>query len=322
MKGYQYKFIIQPDDPRDWLFNLTHEGETVHQFTWPEGPFEKNECSDTIYRAGEKVPYHEHKKGIETFLIAKGSVDVTIRGKHTVAHEGDIIFLAPYTAHGFIYLEEGTIWREFFQEINMSGGIMNKHTVMDNYGMDFYWEPEFRARYLGKNEQVVRIPPAHPEEVSREELKEIRTPEFGFSTFRFGDGAIVLRQKVGRWETNGVREVWQAILRRGVKVAWNAPYGESEIYHLRKGRLHMKIMDEEYTVEAGSFIHIPPYVKREMEVLEDGTELLDAGCSGCMLDMLEDYVTLQATEPEKLATPEARSKFMQQYGVYITDVSY
>ena len=322
MNGYQYKFIINPDDPKDWLFDLTYEGETVHQFTWPTGPYEKNECSDTIYVAGEAVPYHEHKKGIETFLIAKGSVDCVIRGKHTVAREGDIIFLPPYTAHGFIYLEEGTIWREFFQEINMSSGIMNKHTVMDNYGADFYWEPEFRARYLGKNEQVVRIPPANPEEVSREELPEIRTPEFGFSTFNFGDGKIVLRQKVGRWETHGVREVWQAVLQKGVKVSWNDPYGESELYHLRKGKLRMTIMGDEYIVEPGAIISIPPYVNREIEVLEDDTELLDAGCSGCMLDMLEDYVTLKATEPAKLADPDARRRFMQQYGIYITNVEY
>lgn len=319
MNGYQHKFVIQANNPEDWLFDLSDGGETVHQFTWPVGPYEKNECSDTIYHAGEQVGYHEHRKGIETFLIANGSVDVTIRGKHTIAKCGDIIFLAPYTSHAFTYLEEGTIWRECFQEINMSGGIINKHTVKKNYG-DLYFDPEFRPRYLAATKNMERLPPVNVTEVTREELPEIRTPEFGFSTFHY-DG-IELRQKVGRWETNGVREVWQAILKKGVRIAWNDPYGEPEVYLVSKGSIRLSVMDQEYVVGKDTFINIPPYVKREIEVLSDNTEIFDLGCSACMLEMQEDMASAKVNQPELLKDAAAKKAFMQKYGCYITEIEY
>lgn len=318
MKPYVPKYLIRTDDESDWLFSLKDRdcGETVNQFTFPVGPYEKNECSDTIYEAGTEVPYHAHEKGVETFIIQKGSVDVTIRGKHTIAYAGDIIHLMPHVAHGFIFLEEGTVWREIFQEINMSAGIMNKNRIKWNYG-DLYSEPAFNARYRAANKGLQRVPPVC-EEVTREELPELRTPEFGFSIYKF-DG-VELRQKVGRWETHGVKEVWQAFLNKGVKIEWNDPYCEPEIYYINKGKILFKVMGEEFIAEGNSCVSIPPYTKRTMEVLEDA-EILDAGCSIRLLDLIEDYTATEASEPEKLASAEERKLFMQKYGCFVTGFS-
>ena len=37
------------------------------------------------------------------------------------------------------------------------------------------------------------------------EMHEVRTPEFAFSTYH--DDGINLQLKIGKWETNGVKEV-------------------------------------------------------------------------------------------------------------------
>ena len=140
------RYLVRSYEPSDWIRHMEEGTQAVNDFYLPEGPFEKNEMSDTIYHEGTKVNYHEHSRGFETFFIAKGSVECTIRGKKTVAQAGDIVHLQPYTPHGFVFLEEGTIWRELFQEINMQQGILNKNKILNHYP-ELYDEPELRVRY-------------------------------------------------------------------------------------------------------------------------------------------------------------------------------
>ena len=128
-----HRYVIDMMNPKDWLRHYNEGGEVVNDFILPRGPRQQDEFSDTVYHAGTDVPYHSHEHGFETFEIAKGSVDCVVNGKHFIAKAGDIIHLMPYTAHGFVFLEEGTIWRELFQEMDMSGGIFEKNMVKRYY---------------------------------------------------------------------------------------------------------------------------------------------------------------------------------------------
>lgn len=315
MNEWNNRFLIDAMDERCWLYNLTDGGETVHQLTWPEGPWEKNEISDTIYKDGEKVPYHEHTKGIETFYIASGSVDVYIRGKHTLAQTGDMLHIMPHVPHGFIFHGEGMIWRECFQEINMSGGIENKCRIKDNYGDELYFEPEFRKRYLESACNINREEPVC-EDIKPEEMYELRRHDAGLSTFQFGK--VTLRQKVGRWETHGVKEVWQMMMDKGVSFEWNDPYGSSEVYLVVKGSTRWNVLGEEFVAGHDCFVKIPAYAKHSFEVLEDGTELINYGCSARLNDMLEDYVALKTNNPQSIADPADLKAFLRKYGCFLT----
>ena len=130
-----HKYVIRMMEPGDWLRHYNEGDEVVNDFILPRGPRQKDEFSDTVYHKGASVPYHWHQHGFETFEIARGSVDCVIDGKHFIAKEGDLLHIPPYTAHGFVHLEEGTIWRELFQEMDMSGGIFEKNIV------NAYYEP-------------------------------------------------------------------------------------------------------------------------------------------------------------------------------------
>ena len=132
------------------------------------GPHEKDEMSDIIYHKDATVPYHQHAKGTETFYIATGSVQCFIRGKRFIANTDDLIHLLPYTPHGFHFLEEGTIWRESFQEINMSGGILEKNTVNQNYP-ELMQDPDFLEMYRGRHYNLTREIPV-PIDVDKHEL--------------------------------------------------------------------------------------------------------------------------------------------------------
>ena len=126
------KYLIRMNDPADWLRTYDEGTQQVNDFILPIGPYEKNEMSDTIYHKNASVDYHEHAKGFETFFIREGRVECVIRGQHFIAEKGAILHIPPYVAHGFVFLEEGTVWRELFQEINMAQGIMNKNRIKGN----------------------------------------------------------------------------------------------------------------------------------------------------------------------------------------------
>ena len=147
----------------------------------------------------------------ETFEIAKGSVDCVIDGKHFIATEGDLLHVPPYTAHGFVFLEEGTIWRELFQEMDMSGGIFEKNIV------NAYYEPMKKTP-----RSWPCTAPARPSSaksllsergaVDHKEVFQCRTPDFAWMRYE-GEG-YSLKLKVCKFETGGCKEIWYATSRR------------------------------------------------------------------------------------------------------------
>lgn len=308
------KYLIRMREPEDWIRHYDEGTQDVNDFILPIGPFEKNEMSDTIYHLGTEVPYHEHRKGFETFFVPRGSVECKVRGKRFVMGPGDILHLPPYVGHGFKHLEEGTIWRELFQEINMAQGIMNKNTVKNSYD-GLYDDPAFITMYRAANRSIPREPIAAWEDVDKHDMPECRTEDFAYSTYRF-DG-ITLRLKVGRWECNGVKEVWHAQLEDSFTLEYDAPHPEWELYYITRGRVRFEVLDETFEACEDCLVHIPPYHKHRMQALGDA-ELYDMGCAPLMLSMLEDIASVQVSDPARLADPVAAREFMRRYGCYLT----
>ena len=145
---------------------------------------------------------------------------------------------------------------------------------------------------------------------------EVRPYGYGLSSFVFDKA--VLKQKVGRWETDNVHEIWMAVLKKGACVQWNRPYNESNLFMIAKGSVRFRVLDEEFTAEADNLVHIPPYTKFEAEVLEDGTEVLDYGCTARLLDMLEDYDALISTDAHCFEDAQKKKEFFEKYDCYIT----
>ena len=96
-----------------------------------------NELGDTIYIKDAFVPYHDHEKEYETFLIDGGSAEVCINKKKCIIKRGDIV--------RYRYLEENTIWREMFQEMDMYNCVEDKH-VIRTYSPEYWEDEEFKAR--------------------------------------------------------------------------------------------------------------------------------------------------------------------------------
>lgn len=312
------RILIRMNEPADWIRTWDEGTQNVNDFILPHGPHMKDEVSDTIYHKDAEVPYHEHGMGTETFFIAEGSVECFIRGKHFVVNKGDILHIQPYTSHGFRFLEEGTVWRELFQEIDMAQGIYEKNSVHQNHPQ-YLDDSEFLEMYrdgsyiFDREKDIAAI----AEDVDKHTVHEVRTPEFAYMTYK-GEG-YELRQKIGRWECGGVKEVWQGLLEKGLCVEFNYPHRNWELYYIAKGKVRFDVEGETHIAEKDCLVHIPPYHAHTMEVLED-SELFDCGGETYLMELLEDYKIIAATHPEKLECQDFKEKLFHKYRCYITGV--
>lgn len=321
-----HKYVIDMMDPKDWARHYNEGEEVVNDFILPRGPLQQDEFSDTVYHAGTEVGYHWHKKGVETFEITAGSIDCVINGVHFIGQTGDIIHLPPYTSHRFIYLEEGTIWRELFSEIDMSGGIMEKNMV-NHYYTPFKQDSEFMAMYREGKTQGREFPIAADGPcVDHSKCYNCRTPEFAWVKYE-GDG-YTLKLKVGRWENNGCKEIWHVDAKKGLNVTFGYPHAGYEMLYIQRGLVKVTV-DKTYEsaepttwiVGGDHIIDIPPYHTYSFEFLED-TALYNYGGQHYLMNCLEDLASVEARDPKRLAAPEARLSFLRKYGVYATSITY
>ena len=302
------EYLIRMYEPEDWHHSIDEGTQVVNSFILPMGPHQKNEFSDTVYNSVVEVPYHEHSKGFETFFVAKGKVQCTVRGKRFILEAGDILHLPPYVAHGFKHLEGGTVWRECFLDIGIAQKVINRARIKDNYG-DLFNDPEFQTVYMKDYGRIMRATPS-PEDVDKREMWEVRAPGFAYNTFQ--RKGLVLRLVVGRWELNGIKEIWEAVADKGVFVKWEYPHPEHELYYIASGRFRFKVMGSEFEAYPDCLVSIPPYSVFELESLEDGSKLYDCGGSARLLDLLEDLRAYKANEPQKL-TDKAFVKQLTSY---------
>ena len=243
-------------------------------------------------------------------------MECVVNGQRFTAQAGDIIHLTPYTSHGFRFLEEGTIWRELFQEIDMSGGILEKNLVKKNYPQ-LLEDEEFLSMYrAGKS--LSRETPV-PVDVPREQVPQLRTPDFAIVRHE-GEG-FSLKLKVGKWETNGCKEIWQADLKQGLFVDYAYPHAGYELLYVKSGKLKVTIMDKTYVVEGDTLIDIPPYHTYSLRALED-TSLYNYGGQHDLMALLEDLRSVKEHDPKRIEKREDYLKFLRKYGVYATSIEY
>lgn len=284
--------------PKDYLIRIPEEfgGKRCHidYFIEPYGEHQHNEMSDTVYDDGNSsIGYHEHTRGVETFMVDGGSVEVEIRGRRAIATRGDIIQVSSFMPHKFRWIEDGTIWRELFQETQMVEDMMAQARYkefhpetfdmsINGQGTDSYWH----------SFEPVTV------EVPKEEIPEIRPYNGGLSIFKFK--GCELRQKVGRWETKGHKEVWQLCLEPGFRLSWSEKNPFYNLFIVQEGSVEVKLdgMDP-FVANERDILHIPNYLAGEI-VTKGNVVLFDYNCEGWLYRAMEELYALQVREPERL----------------------
>ena len=308
---YEYHMHITPDT---YLHTLTEKDCRDYLFIQPVGENRINEMSDVHYEKDAFVPYHEHSRGTETFSIDRGRVEVIINGKRTVAEAGDLIHIPPYTSHGFRFLEEGTIWRELFQGMDMYSGIMEKSLIQRSCPEKLD-DPDFMAAYRLRH-HTIRLGEPEPEDVAKSQVPQIRTKDAALVSFSFP--GVVCRQKVGRWETGGEKEIWEFVFDKGVTLEWDVPHPNWDLFVVKEGSVAVEAAGERFTAHKRDIINIPPYTPHRFIIQEEKTVLLGCNCKSMVLRWMEELELLGQERPEALEDAFAVGEILRRHGCFLT----
>ena len=275
-----------------------------------------NEVCEANYYPGNKVPYHEHATGFETFLVDNGSLEITIRSRKTVMKTGDMVHLPPYTPHAVHVLEENSIWRAFHQGLEMTSNMMDERQMRDLYP-DQFFDPSFNKATSARRKSVwFEYLTPETRDVPASEIPEIRPYDFALADYAF-DG-IELRLKVGRWETAGAKEIWQLRLKKGFRLSWEPGCPLSHLYDVFSGSVELKLdgIDEPMIATKRDLMHIPKFVAGSITTLED-TVLYDCGCQGFLTRLMDELRFYQVREPEKLKDKDFVRQIMKKHDYYV-----
>ena len=305
--------------PTDWLADIPEVRDEprsrCHYYIEPYGPYELNEVCEANYYVGNRVPYHEHKVGIETFLVDGGAIEVLCRSRKAVAHKGDLVHIMPYTPHSIHTLEDNSIWRAFHQASSLVSNMIAHNRFRETY-------PEIASaanlrQIMPQDSKSFWFDYQFPEciEVPVSEFPEIRTPDEAFAEFSFEK--LNLKLKVGRWETNGAKEVWQLQMQKGCSFSWLPTNLFPLLYDVYEGLVEVKLDGmAAFQATARDLLHIPKLLGGSITAIED-TVLLDTGCQGYMMRYLDEVNVIKKKEPDKLKDSEFLHQLMRKYDFYI-----
>lgn len=286
--------VMHIDPKRDVLYSIPDSDNHGDLLIRPQGNRMINELGDTIYIKDAFVPYHDHEKGYETFLIDGGSAEVCINKKKCIIKRGDIVHIRPYVNHGYRYLEENTIWREMFQEMDMYNCVEDKH-VIRTYSPEYWEDEEFKARRYKILGTLYREDPV-PVPAKNTEIPAIRPRGTALASFDLG--IMKCNLKVGRWETEGAKEIWEFLPEKGTQIEWNYPYAANDVYLVMEGSVHVQADGHDFVAKKRDIINVPPYYKHTFTVLEEGTQLYAYNVQSYLMHIMERI------HAEKVRTPE------------------
>ena len=315
-KSLGSKLHIKPAD--DVIFSVENEDNVENLYIRAQGPRLINELADTIYHKDAVERYHEHRIGYETFLIDGGSAEVFINGKTAVIEKGDMIQIRPLVGHGFHLLEEGTIWREMFQDLNLYA-IEEETDTLRTYSPEYFNDPDFKARRLERaGVSFLEAPVCQP--VSKYDIPELRPKGWAINSFTFPDAEFHL--KVGRWETDGVKEIWEIAPRNGLRVDWQIPHPDTDLFLVTSGAVRVQADgDHDFVAREHEIINIPPFYKHSITVLEDDTRLLAYNVQSHLLHILQQFKYDGVHDPEKLKDQAYVESVLRGFNCWVTDIS-
>ena len=281
----------------------------------PYGTHGINEACEANYYVGNRVPYHEHTGGFETFLIDGGAIEILTLSKKATARKGDIVHITPFVPHSIHSLEDNSIWRAFHQGLWLIDGAINERAFRDRH-WDSALSSEFRTS-MEKRTGSTWFDYQFPEcrDVPASEIPTLRPYDYALSEYAFE--GITLKLKVGRWETAGVREVWQLRLAPGYSISWDELHPFTHLYDVFSGSVRVTLEGmEPFVAKARDLLHIPKLLSGKVEALEN-TVLLDVGCQGFLTRFMDELNVIKTKEPTKLKDDALIRKLMAKNDYHV-----
>ena len=111
---------------------------------------------------------------------------------------------------------------------------------------------------------------------------------------------MTLNLTIARYETHGVKEVWEACMKKGLRLEFSTPRFDHRLFWVREGSIKFNIDGTEFIAKPDNLVFVPPYHTFNFETEED-SNMIDLSCPYLLLDLLEELHLLKTKRPEKLA---------------------
>ncbi|MCF0142630.1 MAG: cupin domain-containing protein [Parasporobacterium sp.] len=314
-------YIVRMNHPEDCI--CVHGSSAgpleVRDITEPVDFTLKNEITCMIFHqveeAKDDIECHAHTRGTETFIPVSGKMEITCNGYHTIMEPGDIIHMEPYMGHSFRAVEPGSSMLCLFQGFNMIK-LMEDIRAARALEPDIMQNPDFHEQYLTVANKILRKVPA-PIEVPKDQIPCLY--EEGKGQYEYNAPGIRLLLKIGKWQTAGQREMWEADMKKGVKITWNRRYPDFRLFHIRGGKIELTVDNNTYIVDEEAIIHIPPFHAFAIKALEDSV-VYDLDCSENMAGFLEDLGDIsEAVWPEN---DEYFNELISKFRISVSSYEY
>lgn len=304
-------------DSKDYLYRLFHRPVTT---------LVKNEfdCLQFHSPSSEPIDYHEHSGGTETFLVSQGKFQCTCMGCDFVMEAGDILHIQPWMGHGFTAIEPESRLNILFMGIDQYSSLSDPSIRLRQKFPGTFEENAFSEVFWRSNIGTKKRSIPAQNDVPPEKVQQLRRNGAGIREHEF-DG-IKLHLKVARYETEGVKEIWELFLKPGFYCEWEDFIPEYRMFYVTDGKVHCAVQtstDEKLEFDAvkDNIIIIPPYNPFRFEVVEDA-KMYDMDCPARLQDLCEEMAAQGYGGPGSKPDKAAVIALCREYGLNCKDIGY
>lgn len=288
---------IVMNTPEDGMKTFDFGNRKVHFYVASNRKEKINQVCDSLYPFGNyKIPYHYHDCGSVTYIILKGSFELILNGKRCVCEKGDIINVPAHCPYGIKIIDENTLIREIYTDFDMLETYTDSEQMKIS-GRAYKAGQKYMKDFEEKHHWFELTEPAGTEVIEKNTLPQISTEEKAIYEYTGWNG-IECCLKVGRWDLNRSKEIWEYRLLKNYQLQYFAPDKNERIYSVKSGKAMIEINDEILFANAGDIIYIPAYRAFSLTAVEDNTVLYDVNVSARLFRMLEMLELAQRDEAE------------------------
>jgi len=320
------EYLIRMDEPEDCVIVSDGDGIYYRMFHDPVTALQKDEldCMQFHTPTYKSVNYHEHSCGTETFLVSQGKFLCNCMGRGFYMGPGDILHIQPWMGHSFVPVEPESRLNIMFMGIDQQYALTQPRLRLQRNFPGVFENPEFNAMFRNAGGGAgVRSDPI-PGTVAPELVSQLRQAGVGLREHEYE--GIKMQLKIARYETEGVKEVWDLFMKPGFYCEWDNFLPEYRVFYVTKGKIRCSVKTSstetlEFDAVAENIVFIPPYNPFRFEVVEE-TQMYDLDCPSRLQDLCEEIEVFNYNNPDKAWDKEKIRALFKDYGFNCTDVGY
>ena len=320
------EFLIRMEVPEDCVIHTDSKDYYYRLFHKPVTTLMKNEfdCLQFHSPSSEPIDYHEHSGGTETFFVTQGKFQCTCMGRDFIMEAGDILHIQPWMGHGFTAVEPESRLNIMFMGIDQYFSLSDPSIRLREKFPGAFEESAFSEVFWRSNIGTKKREIPAPNMVPPEQVQQLRRAGAGIREHEF-DG-VKMHLKVARYETEGVKEVWELFIKQGFYCEWDAFLPEYHMFFVTGGKVHCTVKTsatEKLEFDAGKndIINIPPYNPFRLDIVED-TVMYDMDCPARLQDFCEELEALAHREPDSKPGKGSVMDLGKLYDLNCTDIGF